>query len=68
MAATTTGARAVTWTPALDGESVKAVRSDLPAVADVTAYEVELTEADLVHMLSELRAAQLGLDDVTGGL
>ena len=66
--ALTTGPRAVTWTPALDGESVRVVRNDLPAVADEREYAVELTETDLVRMLAALRATQLGLDDVTGGL
>lgn len=74
MTATTTpetavrGPRALTWTPTLDGGSVRVVRNDLPAVADEREYAVELTETDLVRMLAALRATQLGLDDVTGGL
>ena len=67
-AVTVRGPRALTWTPALDGESVRVVRNDLPAVADEREYAVELTETDLVRMLAALRATQLGLDDVTGGL
>jgi hypothetical protein len=57
------------WSVDDTGEHVTVVRADLPAVADVRAFEVRLTETDLRTMLAELRARQLGLDaDRTGGL
>ena len=55
--------------------TIQVWRDDLPAVADVDAYAVELDEKDLTHMLGQVqqwnraRADELGLnDDRTGGL
>lgn len=70
MSAVTTGPRTapVQWETSEAGDAVTVVRADLPSIADVRAFQVTLTETDLVRMLSEIRARQLGLDDATGGL
>lgn len=70
MTAVVTGPRTapVRWETSEAGDAVTVVRADLPSVADERQFAVTLTETDLVRMLSEVRARQLGLDDATGGL
>ena len=66
---TSTRPRAFHSTVALDGGSVRLVRSDLPPIANEDAFAIDVTEAELVSLLADLRSAQLGLDsDRTGGL
>lgn len=56
------------WSLSENGDSVRVVPADLPAIANEDAYAVDLDEHTLQLMLSSVRARTLGLDDVTGGL
>ena len=50
------------WQLSATGDAVLAWPDDLPAVADVTKFSIELDADTLTTMLNTLRAEQLGAD------
>lgn len=56
------------WQIANDASAVLVWPADLPGIAKREAFEVVLTEHDLLRLYNDLRAHQLELTDRTGGL